>query len=122
MAPGFLKKIISILKPFTVPFLSYYILLLMSSSSDYIAKLVSCLLIIYIGSINSKKKYNQSEVIMITYAFNNLIMYHIMTSAYAEALPWEEILHFLLYTIAFYFFMKYKNFKPLNNDVFLTKE
>lgn len=122
MALKFLSKWISIARLFIISYLSYFLLLLISSLSDYTAKLVSCLLFIYIGSIYSKKRYNQTEVLMITFAFNNLIMYHILTSAYAEALPWEELLHFLLYVAVFYFFIKHRSFKPLNNDLIITKE
>lgn len=110
------------LKPYITPFLSYYALLLVSSLSKYLALLVNFFLFIYVGSINSKKKYNQLNVFLTAFAFNNLIIYHVLVSAYAEVLPWEECLHFLFYAISFYFYSKYKIYKNSQRGLIALQE
>lgn len=116
------QKFFQILKLYVIPFLSYYILLLVSSLSKYFAIIVNCLLLIYISSIISKKKYSQLNVLLTAFAFNNLIVYQVLVSAYAEVLQWEEFLHFLFYMASYYFYTKYITCKSPKNGLFVFVE
>ncbi|CAF0712517.1 unnamed protein product [Brachionus calyciflorus] len=93
--------------PHVLVVILYIGLLLVSSLTNVITLLVNSLLLFYFISMNSKKKIVDMNLFLIIFGYGNFVTFQILVTAYAELLPWEELLHFVFYFISCYYYLKF---------------
>ena len=93
---------------------NYALILLISGIDKNVTFLVNLVVITYGLSMYHNKKIKKLNFYFVLFSIGNLLIFHLMTDSYAETLPWEVTLHFLLYAIAYSYFYYYASNNKLD--------
>ena len=108
------RKLKKIIVNHNAKYLILYFILLLIGSIHFFMTLIICLITIlnWLNKFycNKERKNDFNSFILFT-SIGNCITYHIMVESYAEALPWETFLHFILYLTSYFYFYHFSKQK-----------
>jgi hypothetical protein len=93
----------------TISMALYAGLLVLSSFEYFLSMFVNLVGFSFaISQLNKNKTTNNIIHYLIRFSIGNLLVMHVMVQSYAELLPYEIVIHVVLYAIVYYFYYCYK--------------